>query len=70
MASRDVLIYCLSLQGSDGPCRFTIERAGAEGALPKAHTCLNRLQLPPYVSSTVGASLYLSLYFSTSKDNI
>jgi len=26
------------LQGSDGPRRFTIEKSGAEKALPKSHT--------------------------------
>lgn len=36
------------LQGSDGPRRFTIEKAGELGNLPKAHTCFNRLDLPPY----------------------
>jgi len=36
------------LQGSDGPRRFTIERAGDINNLPKAHTCFNRLDLPPY----------------------
>lgn len=36
------------LQGSDGPRRFTIEKSGDPGALPKSHTCFNRLDLPPY----------------------
>ncbi|KAF2155560.1 putative E3 ubiquitin-protein ligase hula [Myriangium duriaei CBS 260.36] len=36
------------LQGSDGPRRFTIEKAQDETALPKSHTCFNRLDLPPY----------------------
>ena len=36
------------LQGSDGPRRFTIEKAGEITHLPKAHTCFNRLDLPPY----------------------
>ncbi|KAK4110066.1 HECT-domain-containing protein [Canariomyces notabilis] len=36
------------LQGSDGPRRFTIEKAGEITNLPKAHTCFNRLELPPY----------------------
>ncbi|KAH6613770.1 hypothetical protein B0J18DRAFT_64301 [Chaetomium sp. MPI-SDFR-AT-0129] len=36
------------LQGSDGPRRFTIEKAGEVSNLPKAHTCFNRLDLPPY----------------------
>ena len=38
------------LQGSDGPRRFTIERAGEVTQLPKAHTCFNRIDLPPYTS--------------------
>ncbi|KAJ5243772.1 hypothetical protein N7489_003868 [Penicillium chrysogenum] len=36
------------LQGSDGPRRFTIEKSGDPAALPKSHTCFNRLDLPPY----------------------
>ncbi|KAL4809720.1 E3 ubiquitin-protein ligase RSP5 [Aspergillus unguis] len=36
------------LQGSDGPRRFTIEKSGDPIALPKSHTCFNRLDLPPY----------------------
>lgn len=41
------------LQGSDGPRRFTIEKAGEINALPKSHTCFNRLDLPPYKSYDV-----------------
>lgn len=36
------------LQGSDGPRRFTIEKAGEIAQLPKSHTCFNRVDLPPY----------------------
>jgi len=36
------------LQGSDGPRRFTIEKAGDLTQLPKSHTCFNRIDLPPY----------------------
>jgi len=36
------------LQGSDGPRRFTVEKAGEINQLPKSHTCFNRLDLPPY----------------------
>ncbi|CAL5873477.1 uncharacterized protein PFLUO_LOCUS7756 [Penicillium psychrofluorescens] len=36
------------LQGSDGPRRFTVEKSGDPAALPKSHTCFNRLDLPPY----------------------
>lgn len=38
------------LQGSDGPRRFTIEKAGEPQQLPKSHTCFNRVDLPPYTS--------------------
>ncbi|KAK9711986.1 NEDD4 E3 ubiquitin-protein ligase [Basidiobolus ranarum] len=38
------------LQGSDGPRRFTIEKSGEVEQLPKAHTCFNRIDLPPYKS--------------------
>ena len=38
------------LQGSDGPRKFTIEKTGHCEALPKSHTCFNRLDLPPYKS--------------------
>ncbi|CAL9736741.1 E3 ubiquitin-protein ligase Rsp5p [Monosporozyma servazzii] len=37
------------LQGSDGPRRFTIEKAGESQQLPKSHTCFNRVDLPPYI---------------------
>ncbi|ODQ65142.1 HECT-domain-containing protein [Nadsonia fulvescens var. elongata DSM 6958] len=36
------------LQGSDGPRRFTIEKAGESTQLPKSHTCFNRVDLPKY----------------------
>ncbi|EPY54216.1 HECT-type ubiquitin-protein ligase Pub3 [Schizosaccharomyces cryophilus OY26] len=36
------------LQGSDGPRKFTIEKAGSPDQLPVAHTCFNRLDLPEY----------------------
>uniref|UniRef100_A0A1D1YQV7 E3 ubiquitin-protein ligase n=1 Tax=Anthurium amnicola TaxID=1678845 RepID=A0A1D1YQV7_9ARAE len=36
------------LQGSDGPRRFTIEKAGDVSQLPKSHTCFNRIDLPQY----------------------
>lgn len=38
------------LQGSDGPRRFTIEKAGEVTQLPKSHTCFNRIDLPAYKS--------------------
>lgn len=36
------------LQGSDGPRKFTIERGGDTDALPRAQTCFNRIEIPPY----------------------
>ncbi|XP_055685027.1 E3 ubiquitin-protein ligase HECW2 isoform X2 [Lutzomyia longipalpis] len=37
-----------ALRGSTGPRRFCIEKWGKPIALPRAHTCFNRLDLPPY----------------------
>ncbi|CAF1337842.1 unnamed protein product, partial [Didymodactylos carnosus] len=36
------------LWGSSGPQLFTIEKWGDRTKLPRAHTCFNRLDLPPY----------------------
>ncbi|XP_042191867.1 E3 ubiquitin-protein ligase NEDD4-like isoform X3 [Callorhinchus milii] len=36
------------LYGSNGPQLFTIEQWGTPEKLPRAHTCFNRLDLPPY----------------------
>uniref|UniRef100_A0A8C5I5M0 E3 ubiquitin-protein ligase n=1 Tax=Gouania willdenowi TaxID=441366 RepID=A0A8C5I5M0_GOUWI len=38
------------LYGSNGPQLFTIEQWGTREKLPRAHTCFNRLDLPPYES--------------------
>jgi len=38
------------LWGSNGPQLFTIEKWGTPDKLPRAHTCFNRLDLPPYTS--------------------
>ncbi|XP_053355748.1 E3 ubiquitin-protein ligase NEDD4-like isoform X2 [Clarias gariepinus] len=38
------------LYGSNGPQLFTIEQWGTKDKLPRAHTCFNRLDLPPYES--------------------
>ncbi|XP_060115785.1 E3 ubiquitin-protein ligase NEDD4 [Heteronotia binoei] len=38
------------LYGSNGPQLFTIEHWGSPDKLPRAHTCFNRLDLPPYES--------------------
>ncbi|XP_053671784.1 E3 ubiquitin-protein ligase Nedd-4 [Anopheles nili] len=36
------------LYGSNGPQLFTIEKWGTVNNFPRAHTCFNRLDLPPY----------------------
>jgi hypothetical protein len=36
------------LRGSNGAQKFTIEKWGDTRSLPRAHTCFNRLDLPPY----------------------
>lgn len=38
------------LYGSNGPQPFTIEKWGTPKNFPRAHTCFNRLDLPPYES--------------------
>ncbi|VUZ39640.1 unnamed protein product [Hymenolepis diminuta] len=38
----------VELWGSAGPQKFTIESWGTTNKLPRAHTCFNRLDLPPY----------------------
>ncbi|XP_005106125.1 E3 ubiquitin-protein ligase HECW2 [Aplysia californica] len=40
-----------ALRGSNGPRKFCIEKWGKVTSLPRAHTCFNRLDLPPYSSS-------------------
>jgi E3 ubiquitin-protein ligase HECW2 len=42
-----------ALRGSTGPRRFCIEKWGKLNALPRAHTCFNRLDLPPYPTPDV-----------------
>lgn len=39
-----------ALRGSNGPRKFCIEKWGNPSSLPRAHTCFNRLDLPPYTS--------------------
>ncbi|KAF6730462.1 E3 ubiquitin-protein ligase HECW2 [Oryzias melastigma] len=39
-----------SLRGSNGPRKFCVEKWGKVTSLPRAHTCFNRLDLPPYQS--------------------
>ncbi|XP_045501916.1 E3 ubiquitin-protein ligase NEDD4 isoform X1 [Colias croceus] len=38
------------LYGSNGPQLFTIEKWGEPDNYPRAHTCFNRIDLPPYES--------------------
>ncbi|CAH1797217.1 unnamed protein product [Owenia fusiformis] len=38
------------LYGSNGPQLFTIEKWGIPKQFPRAHTCFNRIDLPPYES--------------------
>lgn len=38
------------LYGSNGPQKFTIEKWATSDMLPRAHTCFNRLDLPPYTT--------------------
>ena len=40
----------IALRGSNGPRKFTVEKWGKVTSLPRAHTCFNRLDLPPYNS--------------------
>uniref|UniRef100_A0AAQ5ZRK5 HECT-type E3 ubiquitin transferase n=1 Tax=Amphiprion ocellaris TaxID=80972 RepID=A0AAQ5ZRK5_AMPOC len=42
-----------SLRGSNGPRRFCVEKWGKVTSLPRAHTCFNRLDLPPYPSFSI-----------------
>uniref|UniRef100_A0A8C2CQU6 HECT-type E3 ubiquitin transferase n=1 Tax=Cyprinus carpio TaxID=7962 RepID=A0A8C2CQU6_CYPCA len=42
-----------ALRGSNGLRRFCIEKWGKITSLPRAHTCFNRLDLPPYPSYPV-----------------
>ncbi|XP_071447017.1 E3 ubiquitin-protein ligase HECW2-like [Hetaerina americana] len=42
-----------ALRGSTGPRKFCIEKWGKPDSLPRAHTCFNRLDLPPYPTSEI-----------------
>jgi hypothetical protein len=42
-----------NLRGSNGLKKFTIEKWGTIQSLPRAHSCFNRLDLPPYPNKTV-----------------
>ncbi|CAF0995991.1 unnamed protein product [Adineta steineri] len=55
-----------ALRGSNGPRRFCIERWGISDALPRAHTCFNRLDLPSYTSYEI---LYNKLLLAIEETN-
>jgi len=42
-----------ALRGSTGPRKFCIEKWGKANSLPRAHTCFNRLDLPPYTTQNI-----------------
>uniref|UniRef100_A0A8B9TE17 HECT-type E3 ubiquitin transferase n=1 Tax=Anas platyrhynchos TaxID=8839 RepID=A0A8B9TE17_ANAPL len=45
-----LLQFVTGTSRSNGPRRFCVEKWGKITALPRAHTCFNRLDLPPYPS--------------------
>lgn len=56
-----------ALRGSDGFKKFTIEKYGNETYLPRAHTCFNRLDLPPYpTQQTLMTKLQIAINESSS----
>lgn len=55
-----------ALRGSTGPRRFCIERWGRVESLPRAHTCFNRLDLPPYPTPQL---LYEKLLLAVEETN-
>ena len=56
-----------ALRGSNGPRKFCIEKWGKPTSLPRAHTCFNRLDLPPYSSfETLYEKLLLAVEESSS----
>lgn len=55
-----------ALRGSTGPRRFCVERWGRVESLPRAHTCFNRLDLPPYPSPDL---LYEKLLLAVEETN-
>nr|XP_020471000.1 E3 ubiquitin-protein ligase HECW2-like [Monopterus albus] len=55
-----------SLRGSNGPRRFCVEKWGKVTALPRAHTCFNRLDLPPYPSFSMLCEKMLTAVEETS----
>ncbi|GAB6021682.1 hypothetical protein CHUAL_004262 [Chamberlinius hualienensis] len=55
-----------ALRGSNGPRKFCIEKWGKPSSLPRAHTCFNRLDLPPYPSFEM---LYEKLLLAVEEGN-
>nr|XP_037869476.1 uncharacterized protein LOC101741169 isoform X2 [Bombyx mori] len=55
-----------ALRGSTGPRRFCVERWGRVESLPRAHTCFNRLDLPPYPTPQL---LYEKLLLAVEETN-
>ncbi|KAG5684293.1 hypothetical protein PVAND_013528 [Polypedilum vanderplanki] len=55
-----------NLRGSTGPRRFCIEKWGKPNSLPRAHTCFNRLDLPPYNSAEICYEKILTAIYETS----
>ncbi|XP_015124183.1 E3 ubiquitin-protein ligase HECW2 [Diachasma alloeum] len=55
-----------ALRGSTGPRRFCIEKWGRPNSLPRAHTCFNRLDLPPYPTPEI---LYEKLLLAVEETN-
>ncbi|XP_075237322.1 hecw ubiquitin protein ligase isoform X2 [Lycorma delicatula] len=55
-----------ALRGSTGPRKFSIEKWGKPNSLPRAHTCFNRLDLPPYPSLEI---LYEKLLLAVEETN-
>uniref|UniRef100_A0A182VVA7 HECT-type E3 ubiquitin transferase n=1 Tax=Anopheles minimus TaxID=112268 RepID=A0A182VVA7_9DIPT len=56
----------VGLRGSNGLRRFCIEKWGNADALPRSHTCFNRLELPPYPTPDV---LYEKLILAVEETN-
>ncbi|EGI64267.1 PREDICTED: E3 ubiquitin-protein ligase HECW2 isoform X1 [Acromyrmex echinatior] len=55
-----------ALRGSTGPRKFCIEKWGRPNSLPRAHTCFNRLDLPPYPTPEI---LYEKLLLAVEETN-
>nr|XP_018916774.1 PREDICTED: E3 ubiquitin-protein ligase HECW2 isoform X2 [Bemisia tabaci] len=55
-----------ALRGSTGPRKFCIEKWGKPNSLPRAHTCFNRLDLPPYPTPE---TLYEKLLLAVEETN-